>query len=143
MVLLPFFLKIKYILYFLWKIYINLSCIFLFCIQDIYLPVLKTSFPLFRIVIPYFQKGQAKETSETMEADRPTTMMLTVLAIDHTVLCYKVCSVCERTLPDNPSSLCKYCNFNGFESASLSYKRLFRLLVSAGFPLFSHIFTSL
>ncbi|KAF3454923.1 hypothetical protein FNV43_RR05371 [Rhamnella rubrinervis] len=57
-------------------------------------------------------------------------MMCTVLAIDNSGLCYKVCSVCERTLPDNPTSLCKFCNFNAFKSASLSSKRLFRLLMS-------------
>uniref|UniRef100_A0A2N9EY65 Replication factor A C-terminal domain-containing protein n=1 Tax=Fagus sylvatica TaxID=28930 RepID=A0A2N9EY65_FAGSY len=67
-----------------------------------------------------------------MEGDKPTTIVCTVLAIDHTSLCYRVCSVCERTLPDNDlTSLCKFCNFNTFNPASSSpSKRLFRVLMS-------------
>ncbi|KAH7542694.1 uncharacterized protein LOC107409708 [Ziziphus jujuba] len=59
-----------------------------------------------------------------------TTMMCTLLAMDHTGFCYKVCSVCERTLPDNPDSRCKLCNFNASNSASSASKRLFRILMS-------------
>uniref|UniRef100_A0A5B7BQG4 Uncharacterized protein n=1 Tax=Davidia involucrata TaxID=16924 RepID=A0A5B7BQG4_DAVIN len=76
-----------------------------------------------------------------MEGDKPTTLMCTVVAIDHTNFCYRVCSVCERTLPDNvnnnntsssSSSLCKYCNFNNAfnRGGSSSSKRLFRVLMS-------------
>ncbi|XP_059429397.1 uncharacterized protein LOC132163209 [Corylus avellana] len=65
-----------------------------------------------------------------MEGDKPTALMCTVLAIDHTSFCYRVCSVCERTLPDNPTSFCKFCNFNAFNSASTGSKRLFRVLIS-------------
>ncbi|KAG6631953.1 uncharacterized protein LOC122292474 [Carya illinoinensis] len=66
-----------------------------------------------------------------MEGDKPTTLMCTLLAIDHTSFCYRVCSVCERTLPDI-QSLCKFCNFNFNNSnpSSSSSKRLFRLLIS-------------
>ncbi|KAA8544132.1 hypothetical protein F0562_022144 [Nyssa sinensis] len=70
-----------------------------------------------------------------MEGDKPTTLMCTVVAVDHTNFCYRVCSVCERTLPDNinntTSSICKYCNFNNaFNRGSSSSKRLFRVLMS-------------
>ncbi|GAV66472.1 hypothetical protein CFOL_v3_09982 [Cephalotus follicularis] len=65
-----------------------------------------------------------------MEGDKKaTTLMCAVLAIDHTSISYRVCSACERPLPDIPSSpLCKFCNLN--PSSSSSSKRLFRLLVS-------------
>ncbi|KAK7859000.1 hypothetical protein CFP56_009653 [Quercus suber] len=54
-----------------------------------------------------------------------------MLAINHTNLCYRICSVCERTLPDNdPTSLCKFCNFNAFISVSSATKRLFLVLMS-------------
>ncbi|XP_059626848.1 uncharacterized protein LOC132269607 [Cornus florida] len=69
-----------------------------------------------------------------MEDDKPTTLACTVVAIDHTNFCYRVCSICERTLPENnstSSSLCRYCNFNNaFKSGSSSSKRLFRVLMS-------------
>ncbi|XP_040992969.1 uncharacterized protein LOC121239729 isoform X2 [Juglans microcarpa x Juglans regia] len=64
-----------------------------------------------------------------MEGDKPTTLMCTLLAIDHTSFCYNVCSVCERTLPDI-QSLCKFCNFNNSNPCSSSSKRLFRVLIS-------------
>ncbi|KAK3205915.1 hypothetical protein Dsin_019961 [Dipteronia sinensis] len=64
-----------------------------------------------------------------MEGDKPITVTCTVLGMDHTNFCYRVCSVCERTLPDNPSSLCKFCNFNSNITSSSS-NRLFRLLIS-------------
>lgn len=65
-----------------------------------------------------------------MEADKQTTMICTLLAMDHSSFCYRVCSVCERALPDNPTALCKYCIFNAFNSSSSRSKRLFRILVS-------------
>jgi hypothetical protein len=71
---------------------------------------------------------------EAMEGDKPTALMCTVLAIDYTSFCYRVCSVCERTLPDNPTSFCKFCNFNAFNSVSTGSKRLFRVLVSNPAP---------
>ncbi|KAL3828945.1 hypothetical protein ACJIZ3_017747 [Penstemon smallii] len=64
-----------------------------------------------------------------MEIDKPTTIMCTVVAIDDTNLCYKVCSVCERALPHDKVS-CKYCNFNNPCSITSSSKRLFRVLMS-------------
>ncbi|KAJ9178058.1 hypothetical protein P3X46_009974 [Hevea brasiliensis] len=64
-----------------------------------------------------------------MEGNKPTTVMCTVLALDHSNLFYRACSVCERTLPDTPNSLCRFCDsFN--PASSSSSKRLFRLLVS-------------
>ncbi|KAL6967159.1 hypothetical protein U1Q18_032963 [Sarracenia purpurea var. burkii] len=75
-----------------------------------------------------------------METDKPSTLMCTVVAIDYTNFCYRVCSVCEKTLPDNAinanttsssSPLCKYCNLNNvFNPSSSTSKRLFRILVS-------------
>ncbi|OAY51526.1 uncharacterized protein LOC110614087 isoform X2 [Manihot esculenta] len=67
-----------------------------------------------------------------MEGNKPTTVMCTVLAIDHSNLSYRACSLCERTLPDTPNSICRFCNsFNpSSSSSSSSSKRLFRLLVS-------------
>ncbi|EXC31797.1 hypothetical protein L484_020624 [Morus notabilis] len=72
-----------------------------------------------------------------MEIGKPTTMICTLLAMDQTNFCYRVCSVCERTLPDNPTSLCNFCNLNSFNSRSSSSnsrssssKLLFRILMS-------------
>lgn len=70
-------------------------------------------------------------TEGVMEADKPTTMLCTLLAIDHTDFSYRVCSVCERTLPDNPTSLCKFCSVNAFNPRFPRSKRLFRLLVTS------------
>ena len=79
------------------------------------------------------------------EVDEPTTLICTVVAIDHTNLYYRVCSVCEKTLPEathknatiNPCSssaslpICRYCNFkNAFNPGSSGSKRLFKVLVS-------------
>ncbi|KDP43981.1 hypothetical protein JCGZ_05448 [Jatropha curcas] len=55
-----------------------------------------------------------------MEGNNP---ICTIIAIDHSNLSYRACSLCERTLPDTPNSLCRFCN-------SSSSKRFFRLLVS-------------
>ncbi|GMP88819.1 hypothetical protein CsSME_00040661 [Camellia sinensis var. sinensis] len=78
-----------------------------------------------------------------MEGDEPSTLMCTVVAIDHTNFCYRVCSICDRTLPEitntstntssssSPLPLCKYCNFNNAINPSRSTsKRLFRILMS-------------
>ncbi|XP_027148402.1 uncharacterized protein LOC113748984 [Coffea eugenioides] len=79
------------------------------------------------------------------EVDEPTTLICTVVAIDHTNLYYRVCSVCEKTLPEathknatiNPCSssaslpICRYCNFkNAFNPGSSGSKRLFKVLMS-------------
>ncbi|KAE9461231.1 hypothetical protein C3L33_06822, partial [Rhododendron williamsianum] len=78
-----------------------------------------------------------------MEGDKPltATLMCTVVAVDHTHLCYRVCSLCEKTLPEtdknnntssssssSSSSACKYCN--AFNPVSSNPKRLFRVLMS-------------
>ncbi|KAF7119413.1 hypothetical protein RHSIM_Rhsim13G0099600 [Rhododendron simsii] len=77
-----------------------------------------------------------------MEGDKPltATLMCTVVAVDHTHLCYRVCSLCEKTLPETDknnntsssssslSSACKYCN--AFNPVSSNPKRLFRVLMS-------------
>ncbi|KAL0436931.1 UNVERIFIED_CONTAM: hypothetical protein Sradi_0401000 [Sesamum radiatum] len=66
-----------------------------------------------------------------LEIDKPTTMMCTVVAVDHTTLCYRVCALCERTLSENPTTACKYCNFtNSFNPTASGSKRLFRVLMS-------------
>ncbi|XP_062082187.1 uncharacterized protein LOC133788650 [Humulus lupulus] len=64
-----------------------------------------------------------------MGADKTTTttMICTLLALDFTSFSYRVCSICERTLPENPTSLCNFCTFNSRSSIS---KRLFRILMS-------------
>ncbi|CAA3022730.1 Hypothetical predicted protein [Olea europaea subsp. europaea] len=65
-----------------------------------------------------------------VEIDKPTTLIGTLVAIDHTNICYRVCSVCEKTLSDNTNA-CKYCNFNNsFNPGSSGSKRLFRVLMS-------------
>lgn len=77
------------------------------------------------------------------ESDKLTTLICTVVAVDHTNLYYRVCSVCEKPLPDDIppstthsssssfSSTCKYCNLsNRFNAVSSGSKRLFRVLVS-------------
>lgn len=65
-----------------------------------------------------------------MESGKPATLICAMLAIDHTSFCYRVCSVCERPLPDNPTSLCKFCCVNNFNPCSSGSKRLFRVLLS-------------
>ncbi|KAF5744752.1 hypothetical protein HS088_TW07G00331 [Tripterygium wilfordii] len=57
-----------------------------------------------------------------MEGEKPTTVMCSLIAMDHSDLFYRICSICEKTLPCDPSSLCKSCD--------CPPKRLFRLLVS-------------
>ncbi|KAJ4847660.1 hypothetical protein Tsubulata_036970 [Turnera subulata] len=67
-----------------------------------------------------------------MEGEKPTTVMCTVIAMDHSNLFYRVCSICERTLPPDTNTttpaaaslICRFCNNNPIT------KRLFRLLVS-------------
>ncbi|XP_073158214.1 uncharacterized protein [Henckelia pumila] len=62
--------------------------------------------------------------------DSPATIMCTVVAIDHTNLCYRVCSACDKTLPDT-SAACRYCSFSSsFNPLASASKRLFRVLVS-------------
>ncbi|KAJ9540418.1 hypothetical protein OSB04_026924 [Centaurea solstitialis] len=66
-----------------------------------------------------------------MEAEKPTTTVCTVVAIDHTSLYYTVCSFCERTLSET-NTTCNHCTRNPSalpQSASGS-KRLFRVLMS-------------
>ncbi|KAM7278492.1 hypothetical protein ACFE04_005626 [Oxalis oulophora] len=60
-----------------------------------------------------------------MEGDKQTTEMCSILAIDHSNISYRVCSSCEKTIPENPNPnpLCKFCNSN-------SSKLVFRLVVS-------------
>ncbi|XP_028808180.1 uncharacterized protein LOC114762770 [Neltuma alba] len=74
-----------------------------------------------------------------MEGQESTTIMCTILAIDHTNLTYKACHVCERTQLDssssstNLSSVCKFCDsksLNPSSCSSASFKRLFRVLMS-------------
>ncbi|XAR60017.1 hypothetical protein NMG60_11033240 [Bertholletia excelsa] len=75
-----------------------------------------------------------------MEGEKPVSLICTVVAMDHTNFCYRICSVCERTLPDtignntsscSSSALCKYCSFsNAYNPGSSSSKRLFRILMS-------------
>ncbi|KAJ8768824.1 hypothetical protein K2173_023728 [Erythroxylum novogranatense] len=73
--------------------------------------------------------------SKTMEgpvaaAAATTTVMCTVIAIDHSnQLWYRACSLCERTLPESPNSICKFCSHYNIGTLS-SFKRLFRVLVS-------------
>ncbi|ESW22144.1 hypothetical protein PHAVU_005G131100 [Phaseolus vulgaris] len=56
-----------------------------------------------------------------MEEGSKRRVTCTILSIDHTDMFYRVCGVCERTLP-NPSSICHSCNPPS--------KRLFRFLMS-------------
>ncbi|KAK7261307.1 hypothetical protein RIF29_27616 [Crotalaria pallida] len=70
---------------------------------------------------------------EEQQGGKANTQTCTILSLDHTNLCYRVCAICERTLPtatgnsnsnNAPSSfLCKFCNTN-------NTKRLFRILMS-------------
>ncbi|GAB2294033.1 hypothetical protein Dimus_028249 [Dionaea muscipula] len=65
-----------------------------------------------------------------MEGGRET-VMCTVVAVDHTnSFCYRVCSVCEKPLPED-TSRCKFCDHKAFNhSGSSGSKRLFRVLMS-------------
>lgn len=70
-----------------------------------------------------------------IETDKPTTILCTVVAIDYRNLLYRVCSVCERTLPENSDTCCRHCNFtSSFMPATSGSKRLFRVLVSICVP---------
>ena len=40
--------------------------------------------------------GKWDWVKEAMEGEKPTTLVCTVLPINHTNLCYKVCSVCDK-----------------------------------------------
>lgn len=68
-----------------------------------------------------------------MEGEKASTIICTLVAIDNTSFCYRVCSICERILPDDSTSgdtsFCGYCNFNALNPNSGS-KRLFRILMS-------------
>ncbi|KZV47204.1 hypothetical protein F511_05255 [Dorcoceras hygrometricum] len=65
-----------------------------------------------------------------LKNDAPTSIMCTLVAIDHTNLCYRVCSACEKTLPDSSDS-CRYCSFSNISNpCSSGPKRLFRILMS-------------
>ncbi|KAG9143980.1 hypothetical protein Leryth_013874 [Lithospermum erythrorhizon] len=71
-----------------------------------------------------------------------SSFLCSVVAIDHTNLSYRVCSQCEKSLPQtNNSSFCKYCNFNNKDNTSFTAsKRLFKVLVSGFITLlFSNI----
>ncbi|CAN1252943.1 hypothetical protein LINPERPRIM_LOCUS8194 [Linum perenne] len=60
-----------------------------------------------------------------------TTTMCTVIAIDHTNLSYRACSVCERTLPETPAnSTCNFCSTFNAGRPPPPPTRFFRLLVS-------------
>ncbi|KAL1568916.1 hypothetical protein AAHA92_00460 [Salvia divinorum] len=75
--------------------------------------------------------GEPSRKRPFIETDKASTILCTVVAMDYKNLFYRVCSVCERTLPDNPDTCCRYCNFaNSFNPTTSGSKRLFRLLVS-------------
>ncbi|GMH08990.1 hypothetical protein Nepgr_010830 [Nepenthes gracilis] len=64
-----------------------------------------------------------------MEGDRES-LMCAIVAVDHANnLCYRVCSVCERSLADTTSH-CKFCDHNACNPGSSGTKRLFRILMS-------------
>ncbi|MCL7030990.1 hypothetical protein MKW94_024975 [Papaver nudicaule] len=64
-----------------------------------------------------------------MESEKPLSLFCTVVAMDTTDYCYLVCSLCEKTLPNEYSS-CKYCDPKFFNPGSSNSKRLYRILVS-------------
>ncbi|XP_019447819.1 PREDICTED: uncharacterized protein LOC109350962 [Lupinus angustifolius] len=71
---------------------------------------------------------EEEEEGDNKAENTATKLTCTILAIDHTNLCYRVCSICERTLSTTsnnnaPSFLCKFCHTN-------NNKRLFRILMS-------------
>ncbi|KAG9441674.1 hypothetical protein H6P81_017528 [Aristolochia fimbriata] len=49
-----------------------------------------------------------------------------VVGVDTTNLFYRVCAVCERTLPEN--STCRYCDYKAFNPGSSGSKRVYRIL---------------
>ncbi|OVA17990.1 Replication factor A [Macleaya cordata] len=63
-----------------------------------------------------------------MDSEKPSTVFCTVVAMDTTNFYYRVCSVCERTLPEN--SPCKYCDSKSFNPGSSGSKRLYRIFLS-------------
>ncbi|XP_043690376.1 uncharacterized protein LOC122641119 [Telopea speciosissima] len=65
-----------------------------------------------------------------MDREEPLTVICTVVAIDPTSFCYRVCSVCDKTLPDKGPSLCQFCNMKGFIAGSSDFERLYRVLLS-------------
>uniref|UniRef100_A0A2P2JHR0 Uncharacterized protein LOC105128340 n=1 Tax=Rhizophora mucronata TaxID=61149 RepID=A0A2P2JHR0_RHIMU len=63
-----------------------------------------------------------------MEGKKATSLICAVIGMDPTNMWYRACSVCERTLPENPNSLCSSCARSNFFAPPS--KRLFRILVS-------------
>ncbi|KAK6936094.1 hypothetical protein RJ641_033124 [Dillenia turbinata] len=63
-----------------------------------------------------------------LEVDEgPRRVMCMVLSIDTSNFCYRVLSICERTLPEEAKACCNFCTFRtGLDPGS---KRLFRLLL--------------
>ncbi|XP_057457339.1 uncharacterized protein LOC130748191 [Lotus japonicus] len=59
-------------------------------------------------------------------ARREGAIPCTILSIDHRDMYYRVCSICEKTLP-SPNLLCNFCSKNNNNASS---KRLFRILMS-------------
>ncbi|GAA0139748.1 hypothetical protein LIER_01234 [Lithospermum erythrorhizon] len=86
------------------------------------------------------EMASGDSTNQTHLGKRPaistnysnSSFLCSVVAIDHTNLSYRVCSQCEKSLPQtNNSSFCKYCNFNNKDNTSFTAsKRLFKVLVS-------------
>ncbi|KAK1421631.1 hypothetical protein QVD17_24117 [Tagetes erecta] len=68
-------------------------------------------------------------SKQSMDAEKPSTTICTVISIDHNSLFYTVCSLCEKTLPE-PNTHCNYCTNNGVVTSTTQTKRLFRVLMS-------------
>ncbi|KAJ4977230.1 hypothetical protein NE237_002336 [Protea cynaroides] len=67
---------------------------------------------------------------DNMEGEGPSTVICTVVAVDSTSFCYRVCSVCDKTLPDKGPPVCRFCDIKGFNPGSSGFKRLYRILLS-------------
>ncbi|KAK6926723.1 hypothetical protein RJ641_008442 [Dillenia turbinata] len=76
------------------------------------------------------QSTESKEAGKRrkLESDeRSRTVMCMVVSMDTSNFCYRVCSICERTLPEEAKACCNFCKFRtGVDPGS---KRLFRLLL--------------
>lgn len=64
-----------------------------------------------------------------LAGDKPWTLTCTVVAVDHTNFSYRVCSVCERVLPD-AAAVSASCHHSAAADNRPSSKHLFRVLIS-------------
>ncbi|XP_020249420.1 uncharacterized protein LOC109826811 [Asparagus officinalis] len=73
--------------------------------------------------------GFGSKSGSTNKEDKWSLPFCTIVAVDTSEsISYRACSICERTLPEDPSSFCSFCSNNS--SANPGCKRVYRILVN-------------